>query len=72
MKAISVTELNNQIKSVLEPYFEIVLVKGEVSKVTYHSSGHLYFTLKDENSAINCAMWRSNLAKMKFKLKEGD
>jgi len=72
MKAISVTQLNNQIKSILESHFEIVLVEGEVSKVVYHSSGHLYFTLKDESSSIGCAMWRSNLAKMKFKLKEGD
>ena len=72
MKAISVTELNNQIKSIMESHFEIVLVEGEVSKVVYHSSGHLYFTLKDDNSAINCAMWRSNLSKMKFRLKEGD
>jgi len=72
LKAISVTELNNQIKSIMESHFEIVLVEGEVSKVTYHSSGHLYFTLKDKTSAINCAMWRSNLSKMKFTLKEGD
>jgi exodeoxyribonuclease VII large subunit len=72
MKAITVTQLNNQIKSIVDSHFEIVYVEGEVSKVVYHNSGHLYFTLKDENSAINCAMWRSNLAKMKFKLKEGE
>jgi len=72
MKPISVTELNNQIKSIIEPHFEIVLVEGEVSKATYHSSGHLYFTIKDENSSIDCAMWRSNLAKLKFKIKPGD
>ena len=72
MRAISVTELNNQIKSVLDSHFEVVLVKGEVSKVTYHTSGHLYFTLKDESSSINCAMWRSNLKKLKFELKSGD
>ena len=72
MTPISVTQLNNQIKSIIESHFEIVLVEGEVSKVVYHSSGHLYFTLKDENSSINCAMWRSNLLRMKFKLKEGE
>ena len=72
MTPISVTQLNNQIKSIVESHFEIVLVEGEVSKVVYHSSGHLYFTLKDESSSINCAMWRSNLAKMKFKLTEGE
>jgi exodeoxyribonuclease VII large subunit len=72
LRAISVTELNNQIKSILDSHFEVVLVKGEVSKVTYHTSGHLYFTLKDESSSINCAMWRSNLKKLKFELKSGD
>ena len=72
MKAISVTQLNNQIKSVLESHFQIVLVEGEVSKAVYHSSGHLYFVIKDENSSVSCAMWRSNLSKMKFKLKEGE
>jgi exodeoxyribonuclease VII large subunit len=71
MKAISVSELNNQIKSIVDSHFEIVYVKGEVSKVVYHNSGHLYFTLKDENSAINCAMWRNNVSRMKFTLKEG-
>jgi len=69
---VSVTQLNNQIKSIVESHFEIVLVEGEVSKVVYHSSGHLYFTLKDESSSISCAMWRSNLSRMKFRLKEGE
>ena len=72
MKSISVTQLNNQIKSILESHFQIVLVEGEVSKAVYHSSGHLYFVIKDENSSISCAMWRSNLSKMKFRIKEGD
>ena len=72
MKPISVTALNNQIKSILESHFQIVLVEGEVSKAIYHSSGHLYFVIKDENSSISCAIWRSNLSKMRFKIKEGD
>jgi exodeoxyribonuclease VII large subunit len=72
LKAITVSQLNNQIKSILESHFEIVYVKGEVGRVTYHSSGHLYFTLKDDKASVGCAMWKSNLKKMKFKLKEGD
>jgi len=72
LKPISVTGLNTQIKSILESHFQIVLVEGEVSKAVYHSSGHLYFVIKDENSSVSCAMWRSNLSKMKFKVKEGD
>ncbi len=72
MKPVTITELNNQLKSLVDTHFEIVYVKGEVSKVTYHTSGHLYFTLKDENSSINCAMWRSNVKGMKSPLRVGD
>ena len=72
MKPITVTQLNNQIKSILESHFEIVLVEGEVSKAVYHTSGHLYFTIKDETSSLNCAMWKSNLSKLKFKVKPGE
>jgi len=73
MRYISVSELNNQIKSVVDSHFEIVYVIGEVSKVTYYEkSGHLYFTLKDKNSSINCAMWKNRVKNMKFTLKEGD
>ena len=68
---LSVTSLNNQIKSLLETTFVHVSVEGEVSRFTYHGSGHLYFTLKDENSSISCVMFRGNNAKMKFRLEEG-
>ncbi len=68
---ISVTTLNNQIKSLLESHYLSVTVEGEVSRVTYHSSGHLYFTLKDENSAISCVMFRGNNQKLRFRLEEG-
>ncbi len=71
MKRLTVTELNNQIKSVVANYFNIVEIEGEVSQATYHNSGHLYFSLKDENSVINCIMWRSNLSKLKFKVEKG-
>ncbi len=39
--------------------------------MTYHNSGHLYFTLKDKNSTISCVMFRGNNAKLKFRLEEG-
>jgi len=68
---LSVTSLNNQIKSLLETTFVHVSVEGEVSRFTYHGSGHLYFTIKDENSSISCVMFRGNNAKMKFRLEEG-
>jgi exodeoxyribonuclease VII large subunit len=68
---LSVSTLNNQIKSLLETTFLHVSVEGEVSRITYHSSGHLYFTLKDQNSSISCVMFRGNNMKMKFRLEEG-
>ncbi len=67
----SVTSLNTQIKSLLESTFIYAHVEGEVSRFTYHSSGHLYFTLKDKNSTISCVMFRGNNKKMKFRLEEG-
>lgn len=48
-----------------------ILVEGEVSRVTYHGSGHLYFTLKDKNSAISCVMFKGNNQKLKFRVEEG-
>jgi exodeoxyribonuclease VII large subunit len=68
---LSVSGLNNQIKSLLETTFLHVSVKGELSRITYHNSGHVYFTLKDEDSSISCVMFRGNVSKMKFKLQEG-
>jgi len=68
---ITVTTLNNQIKSLLETHYQTVYVKGELSRVTYHTSGHIYFSLKDENSTISCVMFKGNNKNLKFKLEEG-
>ena len=68
---LSVTALNNQIKSLVESHFEIVEVEAEISQVTYHHTGHIYFSIKDENSLLNCAMWKSNANRLKFKLEIG-
>jgi exodeoxyribonuclease VII large subunit len=68
---LSVTELNNQIKALVESHFELIEVEAEISQVTYHHTGHIYFSIKDENSILNCAMWRSNANRLKFKLEAG-
>jgi exodeoxyribonuclease VII large subunit len=47
------------------------MVEGEVSRVTYHGSGHLYFTLKDKNSSISCVMFKGNNQRLKFRVEEG-
>ncbi|MDD2383187.1 MAG: exodeoxyribonuclease VII large subunit [Sulfurospirillaceae bacterium] len=67
----SVSSLNNQIKSLLESTFLHVCVEGEVSRPTYHSSGHLYFTLKDADSSISCVMFKGNTKSLKFQVEEG-
>ncbi|MDD3323656.1 MAG: exodeoxyribonuclease VII large subunit [Sulfurospirillaceae bacterium] len=67
----SVSSLNNQIKSLLESTFLHVSVEGEVSRPTYHSSGHLYFTLKDSDSSISCVMFKGNTKSLKFQVEEG-
>ncbi|WP_242826781.1 exodeoxyribonuclease VII large subunit [Butyrivibrio sp. NC3005] len=48
-----------------------ITVKGEVSNCKYHSSGHIYFTLKDSSGAINCVMFRGNRKGLSFELQEG-
>ena len=51
---MTVSSLNIKIKSLLETTFMHNLVEGEVSSVTYHNSGHVYFTIKDDKSSIKC------------------
>ncbi len=48
-----------------------IMVKGEVSNCKYHSSGHIYFTLKDAKGTIACVMFASNRAGLKFQMSEG-
>lgn len=68
---LSVTTLNNQVKSLLESTFLHVSVEGEVSRPTYHSSGHLYFTLKDADASVSCVMFKGNTKMLKFQVEEG-
>ena len=68
---MSVSSLNTKIKSLLEATFMHTLVEGEVASATYHSSGHLYFSIKDKTSSIKCVMWRSSVARMKFRIERG-
>lgn len=73
LKTLTVTELNNYIKRTLDNDFILnnLLVKGEISNLKYHSSGHIYFSLKDTSSKINCVMFKSNALELDFKLEEG-
>ena len=69
---MTVSTLNEKIKSLLEATFLHIRVEGEIASVTYHSSGHIYFSVKDERSTLRCVMWRSNTARLKFRLEKGE
>ena len=71
--AISVTDLNQYIKNKIDSdeYLNNVLVKGEISNFKHHYTGHMYFTLKDENSLIKCIMFKGYTANLNFIPKDG-
>ena len=71
MQTLSVSSLNEQIKTLLETSFSHVFVEGEISRITFHNSGHIYFTLKDASSTLSAVMFKGNAQKLKFQLKEG-
>jgi exodeoxyribonuclease VII large subunit len=68
---ISVSDLNEQIKASLETTFSYIYVEGEISNLTYHNSGHIYFSIKDKVSTISCVMFRGNARYLKFDLEVG-
>ena len=70
---ISVTELNRYVKEKVasDEYLNNVLVKGEISNFKHHYTGHMYFTLKDENSLIKCVMFKTSTVNLKFVPKDG-
>lgn len=67
----SVSGLTRDIKDLLETTFPRLWVEGEISNLKQHSSGHLYFTLKDENAQIRCAMWRFQVVNLLFRPEDG-
>ena len=70
----SVSELNREVKQYLESTqtFKNVFIKGELSNITYYSSGHLYFTLKDAKASVKCAIFKYKFRGVPTDLKEGD
>ena len=69
---ISVGELNRSAKNLLEKNFNNVSVIGEISNLSRPSSGHIYFTLKDEEGAIRCAMFKNRNINLNFRPQNGD
>lgn len=73
IKTLTVTEVSNYIKRVIDNDFILgnLSVKGEISNLKFHSSGHIYFSLKDESSKINCVMFKSKAMYLDVDLEEG-
>ncbi|MDK9848860.1 exodeoxyribonuclease VII large subunit [Staphylococcus equorum] len=71
---LSVSALTKYIKYKFDqdPHLQSVLIKGELSNFKKHSSGHLYFNVKDKNSVISAMMFKGNASKIDFDPKEGD
>ncbi len=73
IKVLTVTEVNTYLKRILDNDFILnnLSVKGEISNLTYHYSGHIYFSIKDSSGKLSCVMFKSNAMNLKMKLKEG-
>lgn len=69
----TVGQVNAYIKNMFTQDYMLrsIIVTGEVSNVTYHSSGHVYFTMKDKSGTLSCVMYATNAKKMSFRLSEG-
>lgn len=73
LKTLTVSEVNNYLKRMVDNDFIMnnLSVKGEVSNLKFHSSGHVYFSLKDGESKINCVMFKSDAVNLNFILENG-
>ena len=69
--AFSVSELSFALKRTLEDAYGFVRLRGEVSKVTHHSNGHIYLTLKDDKAAIDGVVWRGSVSRLIVKPEQG-
>ncbi|MBR5536224.1 MAG: exodeoxyribonuclease VII large subunit [Clostridia bacterium] len=69
----TVTQINNYIKAILErtEVLQNVWIKGEISNLKYHSSGHVYLTLKDEGATLRAVMFKGAVMKLPFKMENG-
>ncbi|MDD3919789.1 MAG: exodeoxyribonuclease VII large subunit, partial [Eubacteriales bacterium] len=71
--ALTVSKLNAYVAAVLsrDPYLKNLRVKGEISGFKRHTSGHLYFTVKDEAASVRCVMFRQAAMELGFDPKDG-
>jgi exodeoxyribonuclease VII large subunit len=70
-EVLSISELSRRLKAVVEMRFAHVCVEGEISNLSRATSGHVYFTLKDEDAQIRAVLWRSAAARVRFEMHDG-
>ncbi len=70
-EVLSVTQLNRRAKQLLETHLPLLWVEGELSNVSIPSSGHWYFTLKDQDAQVRCAMFRNRNMTVRFRPQQG-
>ncbi len=68
---LSVSEIAGAVKKTLETAFSRIRVRGEISRPNYHASGHLYFTLKDDQAVIDAVCWRGTVGRLKLRAEQG-
>lgn len=71
-KTLTPSQLNRQVRSLLESHFDFVWVEGELSNFACPSSGHWYFTLKDDSAQVRCAMFKNRNQRLRFNPANGD
>ncbi len=67
----SVTELSAALKRAVEDQFALVRVRGEISGLKFHSSGHVYFDLKDDKAVLNAVIWRGTVSRLRIRPEAG-
>ena len=70
-KPYSVSELSFALKRTLEDAYGFVRLRGEISKTTFHSNGHVYLTLKDERAAIDGVVWKGQVRGLSIRPEQG-
>ncbi|EED32588.1 exodeoxyribonuclease VII, large subunit [gamma proteobacterium NOR5-3] len=71
-ETLTPSQLNRQVRSLLESHFSFVWVEGEISNLARPSSGHWYFTLKDDKAQVRCAMFKNYNQRLRFNPQNGD
>ncbi len=70
-RPFSISEISRQINALLQGEFSRIWVRGEITNLRFQSSGHVYFTLKDENSQLSATIWKSTAQNLKIRLRDG-